>query len=154
MFDARVVCIAVGADEVSGFVDAEQIGETEVGAGRQVFIVEAGFEAGHERAAGLDIVADLLALAVAKHGDVGEEQDAVFAEVFGVETVFVHVVEGKAAAEECLVHAVGGFAHVGAGLRCGRAFVEKLRALSHDDADVGDGAAGRRWASCFADHWK
>ena len=52
-FDARVVGIAVGADDVAGLADAEEIGQAEVGARVEVFVVEAGFEAGHERAAGV-----------------------------------------------------------------------------------------------------
>ena len=98
MFDARIVGIAVGADDVSSLVDAEQIGKSEICAPIQVFIVEAGLKTGHDRAAGADVVANLLALAIAEHGDVRQQERAIFAQLFRVETVFMDEVESKAAA--------------------------------------------------------
>ena len=152
--DACVVGIAVGADGVAGFADAEEIGEAEVGAGTEVFVVEAGLEAGHERSAGVHVVAELLALAIAEHGDIGQQQGAILGETFGIKAVFVDEVEGEAAAQQSLIDALRGLVHVLAGVRGGGAWVEELRALAHDDADVGDRAASLRWASWRAVHWK
>ena len=140
-FDARGVGVAVGADGVAGLADAHEIGETEVCARLEVFVVEAGFEAGDERAAGVDVVAQLLALAVAEHRDVGQQQRAIFGEAFGFEAVFVHEVEGEAALEQRVVDALRRLVHVAVRTRGGGAGVEELRALSDDDAEVGDGAA-------------
>ena len=78
----------------------------------QVLVVQAGFEAGHDRPAGADVVADLLALAVAEHGNVRQKQGTVFAEPFGVEAVFVYEVEGESAVEQRRIDAVCRLAHV------------------------------------------
>ena len=47
----RIVRVAVGADDISGLVDAEHIGQSEIRALVEVFVVEAGLEAGHDRSA-------------------------------------------------------------------------------------------------------
>ena len=110
--DATVVCVAVSADNVACLTDAEEIGQAEVGARVEVLVVEAGLKAGHDRSAGVYVVADLLALAVAEHGDVGQQKSAILAEVLGIEAVFVHEVESEAAAEKGLVETVRGLSHV------------------------------------------
>ena len=79
-------------------MDAEQIGKSEICAPIQVFIVEAGLEAGHDGAAGAHVVANLLALSIAEHGDVRQQEGAIFAQAFRVETVFMDEVKRKAAA--------------------------------------------------------
>src|SRR5579862_5662371 len=140
VFDARVISVAVGSNDVSGLADAEDVSESEVRARLQILIVEAGFEAGHDRAARADVLADMLALAITQHGDVGQKQRAIFAETLRVEPLFVHVVEVEAAAEEGLVDAMSRLTHVRSGLRCRWPLVEKLRALPHHHADIGDGA--------------
>lgn len=94
--DASVVCVAVCADDVARPVDAEQIGEAEVGSLIEVFVVEAGLEAGHDRSAGVNVVTDLLALAVAEHSDIGQKKSAVLAKVLWIKAIFVHEVEGEA----------------------------------------------------------
>jgi len=53
----------------------------------------------------------------------------------------MHKVKSKAATQERIVDALCRFVHVGACTHRGRTGVEKLRALSEHDADVGDGAA-------------
>jgi hypothetical protein len=70
--NTSIVCIAVCADNVARFADAEEVGEAEVGALVEVFVVEARLKTGHNRSAGLNIVMDLLALAVAQHGNIGQ----------------------------------------------------------------------------------
>jgi hypothetical protein len=99
LFDARVVGIAVGADDVCGFVDAEKTGKAEVRAAVQVFVAQAGLEAGHDRSAGLHVV-DLPALAVTQHGDVGQQEGAIPAETFRFEPVFMHKVECEAPTQQ------------------------------------------------------
>ena len=71
----------------------------------------------------------------------GNSRARYLLQALGFESLFVHVVEGEAAAQEGLVEAVGCLAHVLARVRGGGAFVEELSALAHDDADIGDGAA-------------
>ena len=71
----------------------------------------------------MDVVANLLALAIAEHGDVGQKQSAVLGEMFGVEALFVDEVEGEAAAQQGLVDAMRGLAHVMLRLRRRRTFI-------------------------------
>ena len=111
-FNAAIVRVAYGADDISGLVDAEQIGESEFRTPLQVFVVEAGLEAGHDRSAGLHVVADLLALAVAKHGDIRQQECAIFAEAFRLETVFVYEVKSETTSEQRFVDALRRLVHV------------------------------------------
>src|SRR5437016_11671361 len=82
---------------------------------------------------------NLIALPVAQHGDVRQQQRAVLADPFELEPVFVYEVEGQAATEQGLIRAVGGLAHVVARMSDGRAWIQKLRALADDDANIGAG---------------
>ena len=143
-FDAAVVGVAIRADHIAGLADAEQIGEAKIRAPVQIFVVEAGFKAGHDRSAGSHVVADLLALVVAKHGDIRQQERTVFAEAFGIEAVFVHEVESESAAEQRIVNALRRLVHVVRVSACRGTGIEKLRALSHDNADVCDGSASRQ----------
>ena len=47
--DASIVCVAYGADDISDLVDAQNVGKPEISALLQVFVVEGGLEAGHDR---------------------------------------------------------------------------------------------------------
>src|SRR5262252_258323 len=141
-FDPAVVGVAVGSDGISGFADAQQVCEAEFRAGLKILIVQAGLEARHDGSAGLHISAELLALSIAENGNVRQQQRTVFADPFKIEAVFVHEVEGEAAAEESFVKAVSCLAHVCMGMSRGRARVEKLRALPDDNSDVCQGAPG------------
>ena len=58
-------------------------------------------------------------------------------------------VESKAAAQQRLIEAMRCFAHVRARMRRGRTLIEELRALTHNDANVGDGAASREMSIMF-----
>ena len=89
----------------------------------------------------MHVGAELLALVIAENGNVGQQQRAVFTDPLQIEPVFVYEVEGKAAAEKSLVHAVSRLAHVGMGVSHCRTLVKKLRALSDHDADVREEAA-------------
>src|SRR6202008_1119434 len=139
--DAAVISISVGADDVSGFADAQQFREPEFGAWLKVLVVQAGFEPRHGRSAGVHVGAELLALAIAQNGDVGQQQRAVFTDPFQIEPVFVHEVERKAAAEKSLVHAVRRLPPIGLCVSHCTTLVKKLRALSDHDADVREEAA-------------
>ena len=61
----------------------------------------------------------------------------------------MHEVEGEPPAEKRLVDTVRRLAHVLAGVRRGRTFVEELGALAHDNADVGDGTAALKVGVMF-----
>ena len=89
-------------------------------------------------------------MAVAQHGDVGQQQGAILAEALGIEAVLVHKVKSEAAAQQRIVDALRRLVHVLARARRVRAGVEKLRALAHDNADVGDGAAVLQMRVMFA----
>src|SRR5579864_1679008 len=139
--DAAVISISVSADDVFGFADAQQFREPEFRAWLKILVVQAGLKTRHERSAGVHVGAELLALAIAQNGNVGQQQRAVFTDPFQIEPVFVHKVEGKAAAEKSLVDAVSRLAHVRMGVSHCRTLVKKLRALSDHDADVREEAA-------------
>src|SRR5580765_7899860 len=94
-FAAAIVGVAVRSDNISSLANAEQVGEGKFRASLQVLVVQARFEAGHDRASGADVVTDLLTLVIAEHGNVRQKQGAVFADSFEVEAVFVYEVEGK-----------------------------------------------------------
>src|SRR5579864_6428036 len=98
-FNAPVVGVAVRSDHISGLADAEQVGEGKFLAPLQVLVVQARFEACHDGPSGADVVADLLALTVAKHGNVRQKQGTVFTDPFEVEAVFVYKVEGESTVE-------------------------------------------------------
>src|SRR5438552_4118450 len=89
----------------------------------EILVVKAGFEARHNRAAGMRVSTNLIALPVAQHGDVRQQQRAVLADPFELEPVFVYEVEGEAATEQGLIHAVGGLAHVVARMSDGGAWI-------------------------------
>src|SRR5579864_6822726 len=141
-FNAAVAGVAVRSDHISGLAYAKQVGEGKFLAPLQVLIVQAGFEACHEGPSGTDVVADLLALAVAEHGNVRQKQGTVFADPFEVQAVFVYEVEGEPAVEERRIDPVCRLAHVVVSVGGGRRWIQKLRALSHDDADVRERSAG------------
>src|SRR5207249_2753536 len=82
---------------------------------------------------------NLIALPVAQHGDVRQQQRAVLADPFELEPVFVYDVAGEADTEQGLIHVVGGLAHVVARMSDGGAWISKVRALADDDANIGDG---------------
>ena len=81
-------------------------------------------------------------MAIAKHGDIGQQEGAIFAEAFRLETVFVYEVKSETASEQRFVDALRCLVHVCARAHCGGTGVEKLRALPDHDSDIGDGAAG------------
>ena len=82
--------------------------------GFEVLVVQAGFKARQQRPAAANVVAKLRALAIAEHGNVGQNQRAIFAQCFRVQAVFVDEVEREAAAQQCVVQAVRRVAHVAA----------------------------------------
>ena len=113
--NAGIVRITVCANDVSGLVNAEKTLEVKnppaaSGFRRRGF----GLEAGHDRSAGLHIVADLLTLAVAQHGDIRQHQRAIFTDPFQLEPVFMHKVECEPAAKQHIVDALRGLVHIGA----------------------------------------
>src|SRR5262249_46375586 len=90
----------------------------------------------------MDIVPESLALAVAKHGDVRQKQGTVFADRFEVKAVFVYEVERKSAVQQRRINPLYRLTHVVVSVSCQWRRIQKLRALSHDDADVCEGPAG------------
>ena len=88
------------------------------------------------------VFAELVALTIAEHGHVGQQQGAIFGETLGFEAIFVNKVECEAAAQQGLIDALRGLVHVVLRMRSVWAGVEELRALADDDADVGDGTRG------------
>src|SRR5580700_7367115 len=118
-FNAAIVGVAVRSDNLSSLANAEQVGEGKFLAPLQVLVVEARFEACHDRPSGADVVSDLLALAVGENGNVRQKQGTVFADAFGVEAVFVYEVEGESAIEERRIDPVCRLAHVVVSLSAG-----------------------------------
>src|SRR5580704_6690743 len=141
-FNAAIVGVAVRSDNLSSLANAEQVGEGKFLAPLQVLVVQARFEAGHDRPSGADVVADLLALVVAKHGNVRQKQGTVFADPFEVEAVFVYEVEGESAVKQRRIDPLCRLAHVVVSVSGCGSRIKKLRALSHDEADVSEGSAG------------
>src|SRR5262245_3717264 len=141
-FEAAIVGVAVGSDNISSLANVEQVGEGKVLAPLQVLVVQAGFKACHDRPSGADVVADLLTLAVVKHGKVRQKQGTVLADPFEVEAVFVYEVEGESAVKQRCIDLVRRLAHVVVSLSRGGPRIQKLRALFHDDAYVREGSAG------------
>ena len=80
----------------------------------EVLVVEAGFEASHERSARLHVLAKLLALAVAEHRDIGQQQHTILGKPFGIEAVFVHEIERETASKQRVIDAMRRLVHVGA----------------------------------------
>src|ERR1700761_814233 len=90
------------------------------------------------------VVAQLVALAIAEHGNVGQQQCAILRQAFRFKAVFVDEVEGEAALEQCIVDALCRLVHVGPGWCRSRAWVKKLGALPYHHSDVGDGTTRRQ----------
>src|SRR5215831_9797838 len=111
-FNPAVKGVAVRSDDIPSLADAEQVAQGKFFSPLQVLVVQACFEAGHDGPSEADIVADLLTLAVAKHGNIRQEQGTVLADPFEVKAVFVYEVEGESAVEERRIDPVCGLAHV------------------------------------------
>src|SRR6185437_346877 len=132
---------AVGTDNFASFVDAKQVAQSKIGAWIEIFIIERGLKAGHDRSTGVDVFTNLLALLIAQHGDVRQYQRTIFTETIGIETIFMHTVKRETALKQRVVQALSRLMHVGVSVRSSRAGIKMLRALAHDNANVGDGAA-------------
>src|ERR1700745_1710644 len=89
------------------------------------------------------VVAQLVTLAIAEHGNVGQQQCAILRQAFRFKAIFVDEVEGEAALEQCIVDALCRLVHVVPGRCRSRAWVKKLSALPDHHSDVGDGTPRR-----------
>ncbi len=136
--DARQVGIGVAAasDHCAGQMDAEDVGQAEICAALISLGVHAGFKRGQQRAALVDVVAQLLALRVAEQRGIGQDESGIFLDPLQMQAILVHEVEEKAPFEQRVVHRIHVLLHG----YVVRRLIEKLRALAHDDADVGDRA--------------
>src|SRR5579862_1743881 len=141
-FNAAIVGVPVRSDNISSFTNAQQVGERKLLATLQVLVVQTRFEAGHDRPTGADVVADLLALVVAQRSNVRQKQGTVFADPFEVEAVFVYEVEGESAVKQRRIDPVRRLAHVVVSVSGSGSRIKKLRALSHNHSDVGEGSPG------------
>ena len=96
----RVVKLGVDLAFVRG---SEKLCQTEVFAARAPFVIQRRFVSGDNAAAVPDIFRELRALAVGEGGDVGQDQDAVPADVVFIEKKIVHHVERNTRFHQCLV---------------------------------------------------
>ena len=142
ILNAPIVRVAIGADRHRRPCRCRAVGQAEIGARLQVFVVKAGLKAGHDRSARVHVVANLLALLIAEHGDIRQQQRAIFAKPLRHRDG-LHAQNRKRTAPAAAHRKVPASSRAcrRASARRRRSGIEKLRALPHHDANVGDGAA-------------
>jgi hypothetical protein len=131
-FDAREKSVSSRGLGSAGILNAENIGDSEIGAAFILLCVHAGFKRGEKGTAARDEIAELLALGVTEQRDIRQEQDIVVLEVIGGEIVFMHEVEWESAFEQRVVEALHGLGAVS----FSRGLIKQLGSLSHHDCDI------------------
>ncbi len=128
LFDACVVGISLRSFDISRHARPEDIGQSELFSAHALVVVARRLEGPDQSAALARVAAQLLALPIAQHRDVGQNHGRIFLQRLRVEVVLMHEIEQEAAFQQGVVHALQKVARRSAAGRC----VERIHALAKD----------------------